>query len=97
MEDRKMPARTITLPSEIVEQLETLARTQGRPLDDVLRDLLEQYSLSGSNWALSLAEAMEEADIDWQDDASLSEHSREHFEQHHYKKWQRTQDASEDD
>jgi predicted DNA-binding protein len=97
MEVRKMPAKTITLPAELVERLETLARTQGRTLDEVLSDLLERYTPIDPNWALTLAEAMEEADITWQDEASLSAHSREHFEQHSYEQWQRTQDTRDDD
>ncbi len=92
-----MSTRTITLPDELVERLETLAQTQGRPLNEVLSDLLEHYSPSRPNWALSLAEAMEEADIDWQEEPSLSTHSREHFEQHQYERWQRTQTAHDDD
>ncbi len=90
-----MAARTITLPSDLVERLETLAREQGRPLDDVLRDLLEHYA--DNNWALTIAKAMEEADIDWKDDPDLSTRSRENFEQHSYEKWKRTQDSGEDD
>lgn len=85
-----MTAKSITLQSDLVERLETLARTQGRPLDDVLKDLLEQYISTGSNWALSVAEEMEDADIDWQDDATLSAHSRERFEQYSLEKWQKS-------
>jgi predicted transcriptional regulator len=97
MEVRNMPARTITLPAEIVDRLETLARTQGRALDEVLSDLLEQYVPTGPTWALALAQAMEAADIAWQDEASLSARSRERFEQHSYEKWQRTQNAGDDE
>jgi predicted DNA-binding protein len=92
-----MAARTITLPADLVERLETLAHTQGRTLDDVLKDLLEQYVPPASSWALDLAEAMEKADIDWQDEPSLSARSRENFEQHAYEKWQRTQNVDDDD
>jgi predicted transcriptional regulator len=92
-----MTARTITLPSEIVEQLETLAQQQGRTLDDVLRELLEHYAPSRRNWALDIADAMERADINWQEDPSLSTTSRENFEQHHYEEWKRTQDAGNDE
>ncbi len=93
-----MTARTITLRSELVEQLEKLARAQGRTLDDVLRDLLEQYTPPGNNWALTLAEEMEKADIDWIDEPNASAHSRDHFQQYNYEKWQRTQntDTGED-
>lgn len=92
-----MTARTITLPSEIVEQLEMLAQQQGRTLDDVLRELLEHYAPSHRNWVLSIADAMEKADIDWHDAPSLSTTSRENFEQHQYEEWKRTQDAGNDE
>jgi predicted DNA-binding protein len=59
-----MSTRTITLPDELVDRLETLAQTLGRPLDEVVSDLLEHYSPTPAHWALALAEAMEEADID---------------------------------
>lgn len=92
-----MAAKTITVRADLVERLESLAQIQGRSLDDVFEDLLEQYSALKPNWALSLAEAMEEADIDWQDESSLSEQSRRNFEQHTLDKWQRTQDEMTDD
>ncbi len=92
-----MSTRTITLPDELVDRLETLAQVLGRPLDEVLSDLLEHYSPTRANWALALAEAMEEADIDWQAESALSTRSREHVEQHHYERWQRTQTAPDDD
>lgn len=92
-----MAAKTITLRSDLVERFERLARAQGRTLDDVFNDLLEQYTSAGENWALALAEAMEEADINWHDEADLSAYSRKNFEQHTYEKWQRTQDADQDD
>ena len=88
-----MNARTITLRSDLVDHLERLARTQGRTMDDVFRDLLAQYTPSPKvdNWALALAESMEAAEIDWQDEPSLSERSRERFEQRAYQKWRRAQ------
>lgn len=92
-----MTAKTITLRSDLVERLETLARTQGRTLDEVFKDLLEQYSPTNPNWALTLAEAMEEEDIDWQDEASVSAHSRAHFEQNAFEKWQRAQNTAADE
>jgi ribosomal protein S10 len=92
-----MTAKAITLRSDLVERLETLARTQGRTLDDVFADLLEQYSLTNPNWALTLAEAMEKESIDWQDEASGSAHSREHFERNTFERWQRAQDTAADE
>ena len=91
-----MAAKTITVRADLVERLETLAQIQGRTLDDVFEDLLEQYSTLKPNWAFSLAEAMEEADIDWQDESSLSEQSQRNFEQHSFDKWQRAQDEMTD-
>lgn len=73
-----MAERTITLRSDLVERLERLA--QGRTLDDVMEDLLPPAS--SGNWALALAEDMEAADIDWQDDPDASLNSREQFERH---------------
>jgi hypothetical protein len=91
-----MAAKTITVRADLVERLESLAQIQGRTLDDVFEDLLEQYSALKPNWAFSLAEAMEETDIDWQDEASLSEHSQRNFEQDAFDKWQRAQDEMTD-
>ncbi len=93
-----MTDRTITLRSDLVERLETLAERQGRSLDDVFRELLNTYAPSaGGNWALAVAEGMEAADIDWIDDPDASVNSREHFQRHLREKWQRTQDADGDD
>ena len=92
-----MTDRIITLRSDLVERLETLAQEQGRSLDDVFGDLLEQYTPSpGGNWALAVAEAMEAADIDWRDDPDASTHSRKHFEKHLDEKWQHTQSSDND-
>ena len=93
-----MTDRTISLRSDLVERLETLAERQGRSLDDVLGELLGSYApVGGSNWALAVAEGMEAADIDWIDDPEASVNSREHFERHLREKWQRTQNAGGDD
>jgi len=97
-----MTDRTITLRSDLVERLETLAERQGRSLDDVGNELLEEllntYAPTASgNWALAVAEGMEAADIDWIDDPDASVNSREHFQHHLREKWQRTQKADEDD
>lgn len=92
-----MTAKTITLRSDLVERLETLAQTERRTLEEVFKDLLEQYSPTNPGWALTLAEAMEEEDIDWQDEASLSTRSREHFKQQAFEKWQHAQNTTVDD
>lgn len=87
-----MTDRTITLPSELVERLEILAKAQGRTIEDVFGELLEQYApTTGGNWALAVAEGMEAADIEWRDEPDASSRSREHFERHLRERWQRTQ------
>ncbi len=91
-----MTAKTITLRADLVDRLESLARTEGRTLDDVFGDLLEQYTRP--NWALAIAEGMEALESEWlEDDPSASEHSRQHFEQHNYEKWKRTQNLDQRD
>ena len=93
-----MTDRTISLRSDLVERLEALAEQQGRSLDDVFGELLNNYApVESGNWALAVAEGMEAADIDWIDDPDASTRSREHFERHLRRKWQRTQNMSGDD
>ncbi len=93
-----MTDRTITLRSELVERLETLAERQGRSLDDVFSEILNTYAPTTSgNWALAVAEGMEAANIDWIDDPNASLNSRAHFQQHLREKWERTQNGGGDD
>ena len=48
-----MNYRTITLPADLVERFELLANQHGRSLDELLTEILNNYSpASGSNWAL---------------------------------------------
>ncbi len=87
-----MTDRTIRLRSDLVERLETLAERQGRSLDDMGNELLEEllntYAPSASgNWALAVAQGMEAADIDWIDDPDASVNSREHFQRHLREQW----------
>ncbi len=78
-----MTDRTITLRSDLVERLETLAVQQGRMIDDVFGELLNSYApVGGGNWALAVAEGMEAADIAWIDDPDASVNSRHDFERH---------------
>jgi predicted transcriptional regulator len=87
-----MTDRTITLRSDLIERLETLAERQGRSLDEVFGELLNAYAPTPhGNWALAVAEGMEAADIDWIDDPAASVNSRAHFQQHLREKWARTQ------
>ncbi len=93
-----MTDRTITLRSDLVERLETLAERQGRSLNEVFGELLNTYAPTASgNWALAVAEGMEAADIDWIDDPDASLNSRAHFQQHLREKWERTQNTGGDD
>jgi predicted transcriptional regulator len=93
-----MTERTITLPSDLVERLETLAERQGRSITDMFGELLGQYApLTRGNWALAVAEGMEAADIEWKDEPDASEQSREHFHRYLEEKWLRTQSPDVED
>lgn len=92
-----MTDRTITLRSDLVERLETLAGQQGRTLDDVFGELLNSYApVGGGNWALAVAEGMEAAEIDWIDDPDASVNNRHEFERHLLEQWERTQSDDSD-
>lgn len=83
-----MSETTISLRSDLVERLQTLAQEQGRTVDEVFDELLEQYprKSSSDNWAFEVAQAMEDADIDWLDEPDLSARSRENFKQSVHKR-----------
>ena len=96
-----MTDRTITLRSDLVERLEALAGQQGRTIDDVgnqlLGEILNSYApVGGGNWALTVAEGMEAAAIDWIDDPDASVNSRHDFERHLREHWERTQSDDSD-
>ncbi|GAB4519257.1 MAG: hypothetical protein OHK0046_27830 [Anaerolineae bacterium] len=100
MERAHMAERTITLRAELVEQLETLAATQGRTLDDLLSDLVaapQPISQPNNRWTVQVAEAMAAADIEWLDVPTLSEDSRKLYEEAQYQAWLRTQHHDEQD
>jgi predicted transcriptional regulator len=87
-----MAERTVTLRSDLVDRLETIAEQQARSVDEVLGDLLGLYvPPENGNWALAVAEAMEAADIDWIDDPDASVNSREEYKRYLQEKWQRSQ------
>lgn len=93
-----MTDRTITLRSDLVERLETLAEQQGRSVDEVFGELLNTYApTAGGTWALAVAEGMEAAEIDWIDDPDASLNSRAHLQQHLRERWERMQDRGGDD
>jgi len=88
-----MTEKTITLRADLVERLEAMASTQKRTLNEVLAELLEERSIPevGSNWALALAKAMENADIEWVDEPNISERSTDVFQDDLFVRWQQTQ------
>ncbi len=92
-----MANKTINLRADLVERFEALAQAEGRTLDEVFGELLEQYSKPAQkNWALAVAEGMEAEDIDWLDDQDASTNSRQNFEQHLREKWRHTQNSDAD-
>jgi predicted transcriptional regulator len=89
-----MTERNISLRAEIVERLEILAERQQRSVDDFLIDLLNTYSpQSTGNWATTVAEGMEAAEISWLDDPDASINSRQHFQNYLHQKWEQTQNS----
>ncbi|MBX3080788.1 MAG: hypothetical protein KF716_04080 [Anaerolineae bacterium] len=87
-----MTDKTITLRSDLVERLEAIAKQQQRSLDEAFGELLSSYApVQRNNWALIVAEGMEQANIDWLDDPDAATTSREHFQRHLREKWERTQ------
>lgn len=74
----------LIIENDIAERLRQIARQENRPLDAVLRSMLDSYivSLQPSDWPLEMAKKAEkDTDIIWNDDASnLSERSREFLE-----------------
>ena len=92
-----MSDRTITLPADLVFSLEKLALQQGRSLDELVIALLRESGPlpSGTgNWALAVAENMEQADITWKDEPDASTTSREAFRRHLDQKRQSLQGAA---
>jgi predicted transcriptional regulator len=93
-----MTDKTITLQADIVEQLESLAQSQGRTVDDVIGEMLAHYvPYRSENWALTLAEGMEEADIDWLDEPDASARSGEHYARHMTERWAKRQSTDTKD
>lgn len=91
-----MSDSTITLSTEIVVRLEMLAEQEGRNLNELFTDLLQQYQPAPSNkqWAAKLVTHMENAAIDWLDEADLSAHSATNYADASYQTWLKTQDDS---
>ena len=74
----------LMIDDTLAEQLRQLAQHENRPLDAVLRSMLESYatSLQPSEWPLAMARmAEEDTDIAWNEYApDLSERSRDILE-----------------
>ena len=74
----------LIIDDSLAEQLRQLAQRENRPLDAVLRSMLESYttSLRPSEWPLTMARmAEEDTDITWNEYApDLSERSRDILE-----------------
>ena len=93
-----MTDRMIAVRSDLADRLEEKAREEGRSVNDVLGELLEQPEPAQrprSNWALAVAKGMEAAPIDWIDDPAASTNSRKHYRQYLQEKWERTQSDTE--
>lgn len=87
-----MAEKTIALRADLVERLERIASAQGRSVDEVLDTLLESQipPAPAGNWALTLAERMAAAPIDWKDEPELSARSRRLFQEDRYERWRRS-------
>ena len=74
----------LIVDNAIAERLRQIAQQENRPLDAVLRSMLESYTptLEPSDWPLLIARMAEaDTDIVWREDATeLSERSREILE-----------------
>ncbi len=91
-----MTDRMIAVRSDLADRLEEKAREEGRSVNDVLGELLEQPAQHPrSNWALAVAKGMEAANIDWIEDPDASMNSRKHYKQYLQDKWERTQSDTE--
>lgn len=95
-----MSQKSISLPSELIERLEALAQAQGRTVAEVFDDMLAQYHASqsqGSQWAVQLAQNMAQAEIAWQENPDLSQHSQDDFADDAYQRWLKTQETTHND
>jgi hypothetical protein len=74
----------LIIDNAIAERLRQIAQQENRPLDAVLRSMLESYTpaLKPSDWPVQIARMAEgDTDIVWREDAAeLSERSREILE-----------------
>jgi hypothetical protein len=73
----------LVVDDEIAEQLRQIAQQENRPLDAVLRSMLDSYAISQpSDWPLVMARMAEtDTDIVWNEAAAdLSERSRDVLE-----------------
>ncbi len=87
-----MEERTLTLRADLVDRLEAMASKQGRTIEDVLDDVLEDVEPAAekpNNWALAVVRAATEANIEWEDlpnIANASESGNLYYEDR-YQRW----------
>jgi len=71
----------LIIDDEIAKRLDQIAQQENRPIDAVLRSMLESYAglVQPSDWPLIMAKMAEaDIDIDWNEQAAdLSERSRD--------------------
>jgi hypothetical protein len=80
-----MNERTITLASHLVEELEWVATQQNCSLNELMAEVVEtlreqRMPTSPNDWALALAETMEQAPIDWKIEPNLSSESLQNYQ-----------------
>ena len=80
-----MNERTITLASDLVEELEWIATQQNCSLNELMAEVVEtlrekRQGISPNGWALALAETMEQAPIDWKIEPNLSSESLQNYQ-----------------
>ena len=84
-----MAERTITLEASLVEQLEALATKQNYSLNELFNVMITLFPTTPPqpNWALQLAEAMENAPIEWEQHPELSSESRYAYHAYLAEQW----------
>jgi hypothetical protein len=80
-----MNERTITLASDLVEELEWIATQQNCSLNELMAEVVEtlrekRQGISPNGWALALAETMEQAPIAWEIEPNLSSESLQNYQ-----------------
>lgn len=94
-----MAERTITLEASLVEQLEALATKQNYSLNELFNVMITLFPTTPPqpNWALQLAEAMENAPIEWEQYPELSSESRHAYHAYLAEQWIEEQNQANDE